>query len=96
MNERDENPLSFPIVVQVSPRIVIGMGNKLMAYFSSPIRKFKCDSCGAIETFDVREDERGLFKNAECDCGSLMSSFSDPNSEPLEEEDLDNLPSERL
>jgi hypothetical protein len=51
---------------------------------------FKCSACEKVVTLDVREDERGLFPEIECECGNLMQRFSDPNREPINEDDLYN------
>lgn len=59
-------------------------------YANNAFKSFKCSACEKVVTLDVREDERGLFPEIECECGNLMQRFSDPNREPINEDDLDN------
>lgn len=59
-------------------------------YANNSFRMFKCSACEKVVTLDVREDERGLYPEIECECGNLMQRFSDPNREPVNEDDLDN------
>jgi hypothetical protein len=60
-----------------------------MSYVDSPIRTFKCETCGRVEKIDVRTDDRGLFEAVQCTCDSLMKPYSDPNQAPINMEDID-------
>lgn len=59
-------------------------------YANNAFKSFKCAACETVLTIDVREDERGLFSEIECECGNLMQQFSDPNREPIDSESLDD------
>jgi hypothetical protein len=59
-------------------------------YANNAYKTFRCSACEKVITIDVREDERGLFQEIECECGNLMKRFSDPNREPIDIDSLDN------
>lgn len=59
-------------------------------YANNAFRTFRCSACDKVVTIDVREDDRGLFPEIECECGNLMQRWSDPNREPVDIDALDN------